>query len=118
MTDAVAKLCQTVIEAASLVFSKHANYPALDLDLIGRHDDRAHFGIGRLQANLPRPFAVETFQGSFILSDQCHHDVAPISSLGLLAHHIIAIHDVVFNHGGALNLQYERSSTAREVSER
>src|ERR1700674_1826223 len=78
-TGSEAKLCQTVNQAASLIFSKNANHSALYLDLVGRHDDRSHFGIGRLQANLPRSFAVETFQRSFILSDQCHYDVASIS---------------------------------------
>src|SRR5580704_17222093 len=85
-------------ESASVVLSENADHAALNLDLIGGHDDRAHFGIGRLQANLSLSVAVEPFQSSFILSDECHHDVARVSDLGLLAHHIIAIHDVVFNH--------------------
>src|SRR5262249_37312706 len=86
------------------VFGEDTDDTALDLDVAGRNHDGSHFGVGGLQADFAGAFAIEALEGSFISRDESDDDVAGVGDLGLLANDEVAIHDVILNHGIALDL--------------
>src|SRR6266481_2052458 len=105
-------------EMPGLVFAKDADDAALYLNVVRGHHDRSHFGIRRLQADLPGTFAIEALEGCFLAADQRHNDISRIGNLGLLTNDKVSIHDVVFNHGRAFDLQDKGIASAREVAQR
>src|SRR6266852_3556874 len=102
---------------SELVFAKDADDTALNFDVVGGHHDGSHVGICRLQTNLTGAFAIEALEGCFF-ADQRHDDVARIGDLGLLAHHEVAVHDVIVVHGSAFDLQDKRIAATREIAQR
>src|SRR3974390_131567 len=99
----------------TLVLPQNTDDTALNLDITGGNHDRSHFGIGGLETNLARPFAVEALQWGFFATHEGHNDIAGIRHLCLFADDIVAIHDVVFNHGGPFHLQHEGVSTPCKI---
>src|SRR5579884_3964902 len=103
---------------SALILAEHANHTPLHLHVRGRYDDRRHLRIGGLQPDFPRAFAIKPLQRGFFSADKRDHNVSGIRNLGLLAHHIVAVHDVILDHRIALHLQHERISSAREIVSR
>src|SRR5437762_4459072 len=98
-----------------LVLAKDADYAALNLDVVGSDQDRSHFGICRLQANLAKPFAIEALEGRIFATNQRYDNVARVGDLGLLADHVVPIHDVILDHRGSLDLQDKGIAATREI---
>src|SRR6266446_4986338 len=105
-------------DSSELVFAKAADHTTLNLDVIGRHHDRSHFGICRLEPYLAGAFAIKALESRFFAADQRHNDVTGIGDLGLFAHYEIPIHNVIFNHRSAFDLQDKGITTAREIAQR
>src|SRR5581483_4087899 len=103
---------------SALILAEHANHTPLHLHVRGRYDDRRHLRIGGLQPDFPRAFAIKPLQRGFFSADKREHNVSCIGDLGLLAHHIVAVHDVILDHRIALHLQHEGISSSREITER
>src|SRR5262245_1455774 len=100
------------------VFPQHTNHASLNPDVARRFDNRPHLGVGRLQTDFPGTLAIKPFERRFFSPDQRNHDISGVGYLRLLAHHKVAVQDVVFDHRTALDLQDKRVSAASEVSER
>src|SRR6266849_3884140 len=105
-------------ETPELVFAKDADDAALNLYIVRSHHNRSQFGICRLQAYLAGTFAIEALERCFLASDQSHNDVPGIGHLGVLANNKVPIHNVIFNHGCAFDLQDKGIAATREVAQR
>src|SRR5437899_7835626 len=97
--------CRKNLDNSELILAKDTDDTALNLDVVRGHHDGSHFRICRLQANLAGAFAIEALQSCFFAANQRHHDVTGIGNLGLFADDEITVHDVILNHGSALDLQ-------------
>src|SRR6202521_3404991 len=105
-------------DGSGLVFAKDADDTALNLDIVRGHHDGGHFGICRLETYLAGAFAIETLERCFFAADKRHYDVTGIGDLGLLANDIVPVHDVIFDHGAAFDLQNKRIAATCEISKR
>src|SRR5467141_280062 len=103
---------------SALVFAKDADDAALNLDVVRGHHDGGHFGICRLETDLAGAFAIEALERCFFAADQRHDDVTGIGHLGLLANDKIPVHDVIFDHGAAFDLQNKGIAATREIAQR
>src|SRR6266852_3203500 len=103
---------------SALVFAKDADDAALNLDVVRGHHDGGHFGICRLETDLAGAFAIEALERCFFAADQRHDDVTGIGHLGLLANDKIPVHDVIFDHGAAFDLQNKGIAATREIVSR
>src|ERR1700719_4861887 len=103
---------------SALVFAKDADDAALNLDVVRGYHDGGHFGICRLETALAGSFAIEALERCFFAADQRHHDVTGIGHLGLLADDKIPVHDVIFDHGAAFDLQNKGIAATREIAQR
>src|SRR6266436_10090312 len=101
-----------------LVFTKDADDTTLNLDVVRGHHDRSHFRICGLKTNLAGAFAIKALQSCFFAANQRHHDVTGIGDLGLFADDEISVHDVILDHGRALDLQDEGIAATREIAKR
>src|SRR5713101_8842842 len=99
---------------SKLVLAKDADDPALNFQVVRGNHDGSHFRICRLEAYLAGAFAIEALKRCFFAADQCHDDVPCIGNLGLLAHNEVPIHDVIFDHGAAFDLQNEGIAASSE----
>src|SRR5580704_2745024 len=110
--------CGATKAALDSVLTEHAYHATLNLYVLCGDEDGFHLGIGRLQTNLARALAIEALQGRIFAADQRHDDVAAIGDLRLLADDVVAIHDVILNHGAAFDLQNEGIAAARKIAKR
>ena len=100
------------------VFAEDADHTALDFDVPGRNDDGVHLAIGRLEADLAARFAVEALERGVGAANEGDDDFTGIGDLGLLDDDVIAVQDVVLNHGVALHLKHIAIAAIGEIAER
>src|SRR6266849_4769484 len=103
---------------SELVLAKDAYDTALNFYVVRGDHDGSHFGICRLQTYLAGAFAIEALERCFFSANQRHDDVTGVGNLGLLAHNKVPVHDVIFDHGAALDLQDKRIAATREIAQR
>ena len=100
-----------------LVTSQHGNQSALDGKLVGGNENRFHPSVGGLQADAPVGFAVKSFQRCFGATDERDDDL-PLGSVRCFFNEDeIALQDVFFDHGIALNLQNINIFLAGEIGQ-
>ncbi len=100
---------------SDLIFAQDADDATLNFYVVGRQQDGSHFGIRRLQTYLAGSFAIEALESCFLAADQRHDDIAGVGNLGLLAYNEVAVHDVIFDHGRAFDLQHKGIAAARSA---
>src|SRR5216684_4804991 len=103
---------------SKLVLAKNADDPALNFQVVRGNHDGSHFRICRLETYLAGAFAIEALQRCFFAADQRHDNVTGIGNLGLLANDIVPVHDVIFDHGAAFDLQHKGIAATSEIAER
>src|SRR5271166_267435 len=84
-------------------FPHNANQDAEDLSVVARYDNRLHVAVRGLQANM-LIFGVKALESRLIV-DHGDDPFAIVGSFLLLDDHIIAIVNVVFDHGITANLE-------------
>ena len=87
----------------SLVFSKNAQYPALNSNLSGGNENGFHLGIGGLKPDHVA-FGVETLQSGFRAMHERNDDFALTGSPGTLHEDVIAIDDGRRRTGASLTV--------------
>src|SRR5712664_1064717 len=102
---------------SKLVLAKDADDPALNFQVVRGNHDGSHFRICWLETYLAGTFAVEALQRRFFTTDQRHDDVPCIGNLGLLANDIVPVHDVIFDHEAAFDLQHKGIAATSEIAE-
>src|SRR5260370_20659689 len=103
---------------SKLVLAKNADDPALNFQVVRGNHDGSHLRICRLETYLAGAFAIEALKRCFFAADQRHDDVTGISNLGLLANDEVPIHDVIFDHGAAFDLQNKGIAATSEITQR
>src|SRR6267142_2064289 len=102
----------------ALVLAEYSDDPTLNFQVVRGHHDRSHFGICRLQAYLAGAFAIEALERRFFAANQRNDDIPGIGDLGLLANDIVPVHDVIFDHGAAFDLQNKGIAATSEIAQR
>lgn len=85
------------------------------MDLFGVDEDRLHGGVRRLQADTTARVAVELFQRDVRAAQQRDDHFAVIHGLSVLNDDVIAIADLLINHGLAPDAQDVRVALPHEV---
>src|ERR1700676_2470736 len=99
------------------IFAQDSYHTALNLHFRCGQDDRKQLGIGRLEPHFAARLAVETLQSGFTAAHQSYHDFARIRHLSRLDYDVVAVEDVILNHGAAGHLQNETAAGPRELAQ-
>src|ERR1700723_315774 len=110
--------CQNAGRDRFSVFSEYSDYTALNLEIIRSHHNRRHFRICRLEADFASTFAVKPFKCGFFAANQSNDNIARVGHLRLFAHNVVAVHDVIFNHGATLHLKHEGVAATGKIAKR
>ena len=92
--------------------AQDADEHALDLEALG-HINRIHGAIGRLKADAAA-FLVEALKGGVAFFQQGDDDIAIAGGFAALDDDIVAIGNVIFDHGIALHAQHIRAMAGIE----
>ena len=82
----------------------HPDHHALQLHLVGRHVDRRHRRVRRLQAHLA-VLAVELLQRHVVPAEQRDHHLAVVGRLAVFDDDEVAVADLLVDHGAAAHAQ-------------